>query len=69
MPYQSECRCGHSHDSFHIDTLYESKYNFDVVITTNLKCNSLNCQCVKYIPKDNLEYLEWCYENKTKGEV
>jgi len=23
-----------------------------------------NCDCPEYIPKDNLEYLEWCVENK-----
>lgn len=24
------------------------------------------CTCLKYIPSDNLEYLEWCYERKSK---
>jgi hypothetical protein len=22
------------------------------------------CSCHQYVPKDNLEYLEWCVENK-----
>lgn len=27
-----------------------------------------DCGCLKYIPSDNLEYLEWCYEENQRRE-
>jgi len=39
-------------------------------IDTKLVGNSQHerCSCLSYIPKDNLEFLEWVAENKEKGE-
>jgi hypothetical protein len=62
--------CPHHRDG-HI-----TAYNFDRMNTPmsfkvcygNTYINGLyyDCDCSEYIPKDNLEYLEWCVDKRSQ---
>jgi hypothetical protein len=47
------------------DHLEHNKYNHTHGITQMLRCAYYNnCMCQKYEPKNNLEYLEYRYDQK-----
>jgi hypothetical protein len=62
------CRnCPHHRDghitAYNLDKM-EHPLAFRVCYGSNDSYYDIPCNCKEYIPKDNLEYLEWCVENK-----
>lgn len=61
--FKSFCRnCEHA-EVQHDDGLYGLKH-FPALCFEVSDSYGKECKCLEYIPSDNLEYLEWLYEEK-----
>ena len=55
------CRCGHVRP---MHTTWAYTVEVQLGSCTGYVIDSV-CECEKFIPKDNLEYLEWRYDGNT----
>jgi len=61
------CRtCGHVKLSHMLARALKKGFCLDVRLAN--KEQHIRCDCTVFIPKDNLEFLEWAARNKEKGK-
>jgi hypothetical protein len=60
MKFPSKCRI--CHHSYHVANCTIAYYEFGDDSEPTYKCT-----CKEYLPSDNLEYLEWKYDQRRKS--
>ncbi len=80
MPYKSHCKaCDHKHEGSHCNATITERGTVKLKPYSSYLWNdecgqttqefefeqTFDCRCRFYIPSDNLEYLEWKYNEST----